>query len=254
MYILYLDESGDPAKWHEQNNFVLAGLAVHEGQIYGLSKQLDAIQTRFFPQISPQLPFHATDVRNGKGHFRDLSPEKREELMAAVYGVIGQTRFPLLVAFGTTIDISAAQDADANLEAVLADITSRFDIFMRRGYRRGHQNKGLLIIDQAHQERYRALMASFQSDGTRFGYFENVVDIPYFAGRRDTRMLQLADFCAYAVYRYYEAKDDRYINQIVAKFDRRAQGTPPDGLKHITKQPCQCIACNWRRQAAATQQ
>lgn len=253
MYLLYLDESGDPGVWINQNNFVLAGIAVHEGQIYRLSKQLDEIQARFFPQISPQLAFHATDVRGGKGHFRDLSPLKREELMHAVYDVVAQTSYPSLIAYGTTIDISVAKDIDVTLEAVLADIANRFNIFMRRQYSIGKPTKGLLVIDQAHQKRYRSLMASFQSEGTKYGYLGNVVDIPYFAGRHDTRMLQLADFCAYAVYRYHEAKDDTYINQILGKFDRRAPAAPPDGLKHITRLPCNCIACKWRSQLASEQ-
>lgn len=144
MYLLYLDESGDPGVWFNQNNFVLAGVAVHEGQVHSLTKQLDTVQAKFFPHISPPLAFHATDVHNGKGHFRDLSPQNREELMKAVYGIIGQTQFPFLIAYGTTIDISAAGDFDSTLEAILSDITNRFNIFMRRQYDYGLPTKGWL--------------------------------------------------------------------------------------------------------------
>ena len=35
MYILYLDESGNPEDWSQNRNFVLAGVAVFEGEIQG---------------------------------------------------------------------------------------------------------------------------------------------------------------------------------------------------------------------------
>ena len=41
MYILYIDESGDYNNWEENKNFVLAGVAVHEGQIGKISGRLD---------------------------------------------------------------------------------------------------------------------------------------------------------------------------------------------------------------------
>ena len=49
----------------------------------------------------------------------------------------------------------------------------------------------------------------------------NIVDIPYFSASQDTRMLQLADFCVYAVYRYYEKDNPVYLNKILPRFDRR---------------------------------
>ena len=33
MYLLYLDESGDPNSWQQYDTFVLAGVAVFEGAI-----------------------------------------------------------------------------------------------------------------------------------------------------------------------------------------------------------------------------
>ena len=42
-------------------------------------------------------------------------------------------------------------------------------------------------------------------------------------------MMQLADFCSYAVYRWYEANDDQYLKQIENKFD--TEGKKIHGLK-----------------------
>lgn len=248
MYILYLDESGDPNGWDNQDNFVMGGVAVFEGEVYALNKQLDEIQKSCFPGVSIPLAFHAAEIRSGRGRFRNMSPSEREILLGKVYDIIQFKKFPRLVAFATAIHISAAKSSEQVLHDSFEDICQRFNTFLLRQYKLGHQDKGLLIIDKAHEDSYRHLVADFQGAGTQFGYIGNIVDIPYFAGRRDTRMLQLADFCAYAVYRYYESSmnDTSYFNKVLPRFDRRASGQPPDGLKHIINQPCSCEACHWR--------
>jgi len=38
-----------------------------------------------------------------------------------------------------------------------------------------------------------------------------------------SRIMQLADFTAYAVFRWYEANDDTYLKTILKKFDRQDQ-------------------------------
>ncbi len=52
---------------------------------------------------------------------------------------------------------------------------------------------------------------------------------------------------AYSVFRYYERNDRTYLDIVLARFDRRGPNGSPDGLKHITKKPCSCIACEWRK-------
>ncbi len=88
----------------------------------------------------------------------------------------------------------------------------------------------------------------FRDSGADYGSVHNIVDIPYFAGRIDTRMLQLADIVAYAVFQYYEHNDPQYIELIKDRFDKRGPNEPPDGLKHITNDSCDCYACAWRQE------
>lgn len=246
MYLLYLDESGDPTSWEIQNHFVIGGVAIHEGQVYQLTRQLDAIQAGFFPGITVPIPFHAADIRTGHGRFRGIDLDSRLRLLDDVYQVISTARFPNLIVFATSMHISAAQNAGQVLRDTFEDVCERFNKMLVRQFNLGHPDKGLLIIDRAHEQRYRELLAQFHSAGTTHGYLGNIVDIPYFAGRRDTRMIQLADFCAHAVFRYYENRDTTYFNQVLPRFDRRIPRHPPDGLKHITQDPCSCEACSWR--------
>lgn len=246
MHVLYLDESGDPNSWDIQNHFVLSGLAVHEGQIYNLTRQLDTIQAGALPGITIPIAFHADDVREGRGRFREMNPTDRIRLQDNIYSVISGSRFPNLVVFATIVHVSYANNSDQVLHDAFGDICQRFNIFLQRSFQSGHPAKGLLVIDQAHERRYRQLVSEFQRMGTSYGRIQNIVDILYFAGRRDTRMLQLADYCAFAVYRHYERADSTYFNVIKPRFDRRASGQPPDGLKHLTRVACTCEACSWR--------
>lgn len=246
MNILYLDESGTATGWDVQNHFVLGGVAVHEGQIYRLTKVLDAVQEKYFPSISVPIEFHATEIRRGKNRFKDFTPSKREDILSDVYKIISDATYPNLVLFATAIHISAVENQFQARTKVLEDLCQRFNMFLTRKFHAGLPNKGLLIIDRHREEEYRHLISEFQSAGTSYGCLGNIVDIPYFARCRETRMLQLADFCANAVFRYYERNDTKYIDMIFDRFDKRSKDSPPEGLKHFTNEECGCYACSWR--------
>jgi hypothetical protein len=116
---------------------------------------------------------------------------------------------------------------------------------LMRHHREGKPQKGLLIIDKSqYSEKLYQDMTDFRKSGTKFaGYLGNIVDIPYFTDSHSTRLLQLADFVAWAFNRYLEHKDDSFLTPLLSHFDRGHHGTnPPDGLKHITARPCSCPA------------
>lgn len=52
MYLLYLDESGNPDDAAEKH-FVIGGVAVYERQTFFLSQALDALQQKHFPSAPP---------------------------------------------------------------------------------------------------------------------------------------------------------------------------------------------------------
>lgn len=197
-----------------------------------------------------QIPihFHAEQIHSGHGRFRTITQDRRELLLQRIYGLIGSLRFPNVAVFATCVDDTYLTNKNLALDIALEDLANRFNIFSMRLHKQDITSKGLFIIDQAHEQRYRELILKFQTQGTAYSkYLGNVVDIPYFTGAKDTRMLQLADHCAYAVFRYYEHKDDSYVNQILGAIDRRGSKAPPEGLKHMTQLPCKCISCSFRR-------
>ena len=247
MYLIYLDESGSPNGWNNnQDHFVLGGIAVHEGQIRRISDSLDEVQSRFFSDISFPLEFHATDINSGKSRFHNLTKLQRQDLMNAVYDVISDISYPKAVLFATAMHITAVRNSDQALRDTFEDVVQRVNTFLVRLNNAGNPQKGLLIIDRATstEDKYRTLITEFRNAGTQYGYLGNIVDIPYFSQSSDTRLLQIADFCAYAVFRYYERDDHRFLDKILRRFDKSSvDSSRIDGLKHITSRNCGCRAC-----------
>lgn len=248
MYLVYLDESGSPNGWNNgQDHFVIGGIALHEGLIQQVSESLDEIQTRFFPDISVPIKFHATDVSRGFDRFRSLNEVQRRNLMDDVYGSFADIDLPGVASFAAAMHISSVVSADQALSDTfrgILQIVNSFLIPMNEG---PSIEKGLLIIDDnpSTATKYRSLISELRRSGNQYGYLGNIVDIPYFSQSEDTRLLQLADFCAYAVFRYYERGDDQFLSKILHRFDRRSvdfHGV--DGIKHLTARQCDCLACS----------
>ena len=255
MYFFYIDESGSPNGWQTQNHFVMGGVAIHEGQVSGLTNKLDEIQTTYFGELNVPIEFHAGDMKTGNKRWHSVPEATREKMMMDVYDVIANAQFPTLIAFGTAQHISKAENSETvNLKITFQDICLRFNHFLIKAHKAGNTNKGLLIIDEAHKKQFKDLINAFRKEGVRGVPIHNIVDIPYFSASQDTRMLQLADFCVYAVYRYYEKNDATYLNKILPRFDRRDLHHA-DGLRHVTKSlACTCIACSSRRDLHNQQQ
>jgi len=69
LYILYLDEYGNPDDWSQNRNFVLAGVAVFEGEIQRFTDAVDSVQSTFFPQVTTPFEFHAGHMNKGKARW-----------------------------------------------------------------------------------------------------------------------------------------------------------------------------------------
>lgn len=246
MYVVYLDESGNPGGFRgSQNHFVIGGIAVHESLIRSFSDGLDEIQADFFPKISLPFKFHANEVGNGRGRFRELSSNRRAQLLDAVYDVITTASHPQALLLATAIHVTAVTSPEQALTDTFEDIARRIDAFLTNLRQRGNPQNALLVIDRSSEteSKYRALISDFRASETDI---ENIVDIPYFSQSSETRLLQLADFVAYAVFRYYERRDRQLLNKIAPGFDANRRYFGDDGLTHIiaASESCGCLACS----------
>jgi hypothetical protein len=87
------------------------------------------------------------------------------------------------------------------------------------------------------------MASTFRCSGTRWGsIIRDLAEVPLFANSKASRLIQVADHIAYAVFRRYEAGDTSYLDLILSKFDS-ANGIL-HGLAHKTLEPdCMCQSC-----------
>lgn len=252
MYLLYLDASGTPDSTNEQH-FVLGGVAVFERRIYWLTQRLNEIESAYFPDRLEPLEFHASVIRaRREDPWKSMLRTEREQMMDEVYSAIAEENYPGLVSFAAAIHKPSLRTGEEALSRAFEEVCRRFDLFLnrRRLDEEDTPQRGLVIMDAcrvAEKEQLRALWTEYIVGGTRWGRFRNLTDVPFFADSHATRMLQLADFCSYAVYRRYESGDTSYLDKILDRFDQT--GGTIHGLLHFTAdyRNCWCPACSSRR-------
>ena len=238
MYILYVDESGDGGTHAgSSRHLVLAGAAIHEAQWKKFTQSLDAIQESYVPQAGGLVEFHASEIRAGRGVFRGFPKTQRAALMADVYKVIGDAKGNRLVLFAAVVEKAAFISKHSGrvdpYEGAFEGLCTMFNMFLGHLQKRqGKVQRGIVVFDEARpslSRQIRTLLAKFQAGGGRWTSMANLVETVFFFDSRKSRIMQLADFTAYAVYRWYEAADSEYLKVIRHRFDH--YGARIHGLK-----------------------
>lgn len=244
MYILYLDESGLHAEAH---TFVLGGLAVFEREVYWFTQDVEALQQRYFPDATEPVEFHVAKLRAPEGRleppFDSLSLEKRRQLTADVYRIIRDRRG---VVFGVAIE--KARGHEDPYERAFEELINRFDLFIARqnalaAAQGKEEQRGLVVVaESSYRQQLEILGRRFRGGATRWRQVRTLADVPFFVPAANARLLQLADFCANAIYGRYNSGHTREFDIIAAKFDR--EGGRIHGMTHLCRDAeCQCIAC-----------
>ena len=251
MFLLYIDGSGAVGSPHD-DHFVLAGVAVYERQIFHLIQHLDRVVNSFGLGEASSVEIHGSPMFGGRGRlWRSVPRERRMEMMAQVLQEL--TRAAKSVrAFGVAVDKVAISPRDP-VEYAFEEICNRFNLYLdrlyhRRGGRDQDRQKGLVVMDKSRYEgTLQALATEFRSDGTRWGQLRNLAEVPFFVDSRASRLVQLADLIAFALWRRYEHDDSRLFTSIAERFD--SEGRVIHGLVHYKKPgaECSCPACESRQ-------
>jgi len=175
-----------------------------------------------------------------------MSREEAQGVIKAVLGVLRES-YGSARAFACAIHKASYRGRDP-VELAFEDICSRFDRYLARLRGEGDRQRGLLILDEsAHETTLQTMAREFRTLGTRWGVIHNLAETPLFVDSRASRLVQVADHVAYAVFRRYNAGDTNYFDIIGGKF------SSPDGVLHglAHKQSidpaCMCPACMSRR-------
>jgi len=105
LYILYLDESGNPDNPADRH-FVLGGAAVFEQTTFFLTRDLDNLQRKYWPSSQP-IEFHASPIRSGKGFWRNVQANTRLAVLDELGLIIQQSNKAGVVLFAAVIEKDA---------------------------------------------------------------------------------------------------------------------------------------------------
>ena len=140
------------------------------------------------------------------------------------------------------------------MEIAFEDLCSRFDRYLERLRASGDSQRGLLTLDNStYETTLQKMSVEFRTLGTQWRVIRHLADTPLFVDSRASRVIQLADHVAYAVFRRYQSGDTQYLDRIASKFD--AEDGIVHGLAHkeVGNPRCMCIACLSRRAGDARQ-
>jgi hypothetical protein len=218
-------------------------------EIFWYAQDIDALQRKYLPNISEPVEFHASPLRQQDSArvpapFNSLSLEQRRLIVGETYRIIRNRRGVL---FG--IAIEKAWCREEPYERAFEDLTSRFDLYLKRINLASPDNeqRGIIAVAESSYRRNLEILGErFRRGFTRWGQLGSICDVPFFLPAKNTRLLQLADFCSNAIFGRYNAGLTRDFDTIAPRFDR--DGGRIHGLVHLTNDhDCQCMACLYRQ-------
>ncbi|MEZ4714405.1 MAG: DUF3800 domain-containing protein [Caldilineaceae bacterium] len=230
MHLLYADESGSVAD-PKQTIFVLAGFNVFERQGYWIANELDNIAAQFDPADPTSVELHGNPMLVGKGRWRGYPKEKRAQALEDILRVFLNSH-PSNRLFASVINKTTVSPKDP-VEIAFEQMASRFDQYLMRLHRSGDTQRGIIIFDKStYETTIQALARDFRTLGHSWGVIRNFSEVPLFIDSKASRLTQLADIIAYAIYRHYERGDSRFYSIIKERFD--SEGGIVHGLYTIT--------------------
>jgi hypothetical protein len=218
MYLLYVDDSGLVTDTNCRH-CVLAGFAIRETKTFYVQRNIDEMVLKELDRADVEL--HGTHMRTGKGAWRGIPKEKRERLLLSVLDYIAANYPDQFILFGAALAKSANQSVSLN-EELFTQITSRFDMLLKRRYAKKKPTKGIAIFDKSTSEQQFQIWSQvFQKTGNHWGgTLANFAEVPLFLDSKMSRLIQLADLIAYSLFRKYEFNDEAYFSKIKDCFDK----------------------------------
>lgn len=229
MYLFYIDESGSVAD-PSQQFFILAGVSIFERKTHWVEQPLNDIAARFNPQDPWSIELHGSPMRSGREGWKAHRLFDRLTAMDDVlqHGVANHHRNGVVL-FGAAIKKSSVAGQDP-VELAFDQLSSRFDLFLKRRHNKHNDSqRGIMLLDKSSTEqRIQQLAREFKYVGGQWGQTKNYAEVPVFLDSKATRLIQLADMVAFAMFRHFEHNDSRWFNLIQHCFD--SEGGVQHGL------------------------
>jgi len=220
MFFLYVDESGKPSN-PSQKHFILAGVTVFERQTDWLSHRLEKIAAPFGGHATGPVELHGYPMWNGKSdgetEWRKVPASERRDAVKDALRLIDGKDYRIIA---SVVNKEAIAPEDP-VRVTFQQVISRFDHFLARQFQHyNNPQRGLLVCDKSRKENIiQAMATEFKNDGHQWEPLHNIAEVPMFIDSKATRLVQLADLAAYALFKKYERNDNTLYEVIENKFD-----------------------------------
>lgn len=250
MYLLYVDESGDPGP--AGSHFLILGAsAIFEGKWLPLERDLRSLIDHYFPAPPKPSEIHLAELRKGKNEFRTLTKIQRNHLLNDFCALARNLLATEFVMFSVIADKhhwfanNVGKTGDDLYAEMFEDLSSRFDLFLRRRYSEGAPNKGVIIADPHKPSLSESLKTNqriYQRRGHRWDVLYNLIETVFFLESDESPGLQFADLAAHALWRLVTANDNSIATLIQPLFDREPLGSRINpgkwhGIKYLGNDP-----------------
>lgn len=218
-------------------------MSLFEAQVNWMTTELDKLAERINPKDPQSIEFHASEIFSGRtSPWDSMKRDERQGVIKNVLKIFADS-YDSAKAFACAIHKDSFPGSDP-MELAFEDLCSRFDHYLSDLREEGERQRGILILDEsAYETSLQKLAANFRLLGTRWRVIENLAEAPLFIKSHVSRVVQLADHIAYAVFRRYNARDTTYFDIIAPKF--HAVDGVMHGLSHKQNidRICMCAPC-----------
>ncbi len=211
MYFVYIDESGNTGRDPVQRFFVLAALVARIEDCMRAQDQLTDLKLKFFPSILPEnIEIKGRSLLQGKAFFENVRQEVRDALLNEIYDLLRQ--LPLWL-FAAVVDKAHPALQRLNLlpddvyRFAYKNLPGRVDAFLS-----AERGSGLVLIDSRatsirsnlKDARLIAIHREYLQGQRKARGGSQLVEYPVFVQSEFFAAVQLADVCAYELFRAYQ--------------------------------------------------
>lgn len=199
-------------------------------------------------QLSKAYKQRKKDYRHTDAYIHLTRPE-RISLVRDVADVVSRWGFARLFAECINkIHFDPIRTGRTVEEQAFEQVVSRFHRYLDNiQVADGPRNYGLLVHDNnpSVAKEHTDLMRRFHQQGTLWAAIDTIIETPMFVDSKLTRMVQLADLCAYSLRRFVENGEVDLFNRIFLRADRFYGRTV--GIRHFAGLACVCQICTDHR-------
>jgi hypothetical protein len=251
MYFFYVDESGDrnPSVLRDEP-FVMVALGLHEFQSRVFESTLNGRKLALIQSIHDRTgvrldladaEVHSVDVRIPKCRARHpflkyLTDVELDGLLQLFFNQLETKHFTLMAVVVDKTQLLEYMDKEKLTKKIYELLLERGESFIRTEH---PKQQGIFVLDNTSKQLNRSIAmkhAYFQRSQTSAGVrLRHVVEMPFFVESYLSNGVQLADLCAYNIYRAFRSVNAQYAPfQKLLKFFYKSPLTAPekiDGLK-----------------------